>query len=411
MFVALPTDTFESVSIELDDEVYRTFLLAKGIKTVSSIRVRGRPWKVLNHAEGDSCTPIERSRMIFCVQDTIDLMQFKRKLQHPVIELDGSRLVERDGETNLVVSDDKDGETEFAVTKAEADALFKHKVDLPCPFLSVRDGATYVSEHKIMMPTWFTNELGRYLQHVQRAHCLTNSRRVALEGMEMRPLVLNSSFMDCKYMNGSHALFANLHPYSATCICGKLPVEDTASRTSKVTFKLMFCGSLSTGNFCARACTTDDDVIDPALPLVCQSGASCEIACDHRDGTPWRQRHHTVLQIGDSSSLKCFSTIAKALTMKVDDDDDDDASVRHEHMQTVLSNAIDLDYAALCEDSTPEQMANMDDVCLGVFASDKYTVVKGKTAFRFKKRDDTLSARQKQIENLMLRSHGHLYFS
>jgi hypothetical protein len=411
MFSALTSDSFDPVSVELENDLYIRFLSEKGVET-TSVTVKGTPWKIVSDSDAESYCQTIRSTRIFAVRDSRDLMLFTGSIQHPLIELDDGGIVERDGETTLAVSGGADGEMEVEVTKQEADALFNHRVQLPYPLLTAQEGATYVSYSTFLMPTWFTNLLGGYMQNVFRLHCLVNKRRVATEGMEMRPLVFNSCRLNCKAFGGGHKLSMFLHPHSGTCICGKRPTDDPCLGRSYVVVNLSFCGAVCNQEFCASGCSinsAEDVVIDPALPLICHSGIECEIVCDHGDGTPYRQRYHKVLPVNDRRAPKCFATVAKAIAAEEGDDDDDDVMARHEHMQTVLSAAAEVDVATLCEETTPEELAERDQVCLDVLASpQKYTVVPGKNGYRFKKRDDQVGRKQRQNESAMLLSHGHL---
>jgi len=399
MFCAMPSECFESVSIDFD-QIYLDFLNEKGIDTKQAT-LKGSPWKMISDSEADGLSDSVRASRVFAVRDSRDLMLFTGSIQNATIELDDGRVVERDGDTTVVVSGGRDGDVEIELTKEESDALFKHRVQLPSPLLTITEGAAYVSKNTFVMPGWFTNILGGYFQSVFRVHCLINRRRMAIEDCEMRPLVVNSAMLNCKPAKGGHLLTAFLHPHAATCICGKKPIDDPPIGRSNVVINMSFCGSVCNNEFCASGCTTPgDEVIDPGLPIICHSGLECEIVCDH--GGPFRQTYRKVLAVTDKRAARCFATVAKAVAAEND-------GAHHEHMKTVLESAVEVDIATICEESTPEDLAERDQVCLEVLGSpETYTVVSGKTGLRFKKRDEKAGRKQRQAENSMLSSHGHL---
>ena len=400
MFCALPSECFEIVSIDLENQVYLDFLAEKGLDTKKAT-LKGSAWKVISDIDADALTDFVRASRVFAVRDSRDLMLFTGYIQNATIELDDGRVVERDGDTTVVVSGSRDGDVELELTKEESDALFKHRVQLPSPLLTIQEGAAFVSKSTFVLPGWFTHLLGGYLQSVFRLHCLINRRRMAIDDCEMRPLVVNSAMLNCKPAKGGHLLTLGLNPHSAMCICGKKPIDDPSSGRSNVAVNMSFCGSVCNNEFCASGCTTPGEaVIDPELPLICHSGLECEIVCDH--GGPFRQTYRKVLPVAEKRAARCFATIAKALAAEND-------GGHNEHMKTVLESAVEVDIGKLCEEATVDDLAERDQVCLDVIASPAtYTVVSGKHGWRFKKRDEKAGRKQRQAENSMLSSHGHL---
>ena len=411
--VALPSETFEEIEIDLSNEPYLRFFKDKGIET-TKIVAKGTPWKVISPSEADELDDVTKSTFVFCVRDSADLFLFTGTLQHVSISIDNGS-VELQDKTTIIVVDDLGGEeVKIPITKGEYRALFVHRVQLPDQLAPLNEPAASIGSKSnivFLMPSWFTELCSQYFQNETRLHVLTNARRFDA-GAALRTLTFNSSRLYVK--EDSCKLIFFVHPYTTTCICGQSSIHDSQggdepSRGS-VAVTLSFCGGVCDHNSCSSGCRVDHETfLDPQVQSICQRDMRCEVTCcrQKQGVNPFKKGFKRRICVSNRRTPGVIATVSRALELALADDE-----VDAQHCHELLSTAMQFDESKTCEEITEDDMLERDQTALEMLCDSSFEVksVSGDPwKRRFAKRSKTSNAKKRRLETAVLSTHGHLF--